>query len=175
MTGGYERFAGREDLLQRARELTAKTIIFDVEPLIAWWDSSQESLDQGIEAMLDRVGAMPDVSVVCFATNSDRRPSAAPVAAGIRVMYLSSARKPIRMAAYRDLPRPGVVIGDQPTTDGILASRLGYTFLHYAPPQSGIPLGPRLMSYCGRLVLPVLNRGTCPLPDSGISRRRELP
>lgn len=159
MTGGYERFADRDGLLQRASQLGAKTIIFDVEPLVAWWDTSQQSLDQGIAAILDQIRAMPALSVVCFATNSDRRPSAVPAAGGIRVTYLSSARKPIRVAAYRNLPRPGVVIGDQATTDGILASRLGYTFLHYAPSLSDIPLGPRLMSYCGRLVLPVLNRG----------------
>jgi predicted HAD superfamily phosphohydrolase YqeG len=158
MTGGYERIADREALLQRASELAAKTIIFDVEPLIAWWDTSQESLDQGIRATLDRIRTVPGVSVVCFATNSDRRPSAVPAADGVRVMYLSSAGKPFRTAAYRNLPRPGVVIGDQAATDGILASRLGYAFLHYAPSVSGIPLGPRLMSYIGRLVLPALNR-----------------
>jgi predicted HAD superfamily phosphohydrolase YqeG len=162
MTGGYERITDREGLLQRAAALAAKTIIVDVEPLIAWWDTSQESLDQGIAAVLDQLRALPDVSVVCFATNSDRRPSAVPATAGMRVMYVSSAHKPFRVAAYRNLPRPGVVVGDQATTDGILASRLGFTFLHYAPALSGIPLGPRLMGYCGRLVLPVLHRSGPP-------------
>jgi len=159
MTGGYERLPERDDVLRRVTQLAAKTIIIDVEPLIAWWDTSQESLDQGIRAILDRIRTMPDVSVVCFATNSGRRPAAIPAVAGIRVMYLSYARKPFRTAPYRTLPRPGVVIGDQATTDGILASRLGYAFLHYAPPLRGIPLRPRLMHYCGRLVLPALNRG----------------
>ena len=159
MTGGYERLPDREGLLRSAAQLAAKTIIIDVEPLIAWWDTSQDSLDQGIQAMLDRIRAMPDVIVVCFATNSYRRPSAVPAVARMRVMYVSAARKPFRTGPYRNLPRPGVVIGDQATTDGILASRLGYTFLHYVPSLPGIPLGPRLMGYCGRLVLPVLNRG----------------
>jgi predicted HAD superfamily phosphohydrolase YqeG len=159
MTGGYERLADREALLHRASELAAQTIIFDVEPLIAWWDTGQECLDQGIRATLDRTRSMPGVSVVCFATNSARRPSAIPAVPGLRVMYLSSAHKPVRIAAYHDLPRPGVVIGDQAATDGILARRLGYMFLHYAPSLRGAPLGPRLMNYCGRLVLPLLNRG----------------
>lgn len=159
MTGGYERLPGRQAVLRRASELSAQTIIFDVEPLIAWWDTGQECLDQGIRAMLDRTRAMPGLSVVCFATNSARRPSAIPATAGIRVMYLASAHKPARITAYRDLPRPGVVIGDQAATDGILARRLGYTFLHYTPNLRGAPLGPRLMNYCGRLVLPVLRRG----------------
>jgi predicted HAD superfamily phosphohydrolase YqeG len=156
--GGYEPLPDRVSLLRRAAGLAAKTIIIDVEPLIAWWDTSQKSLDQGIAAVLDQIRAMPEVLVICFATNSGRRPSAVPAAAGIRVLYVSSARKPFRTAPYRALPRPGVVIGDQVTTDGILASRLGYTFLHYNPPLPGIPLGPRLMRYSGRLVLPVLHR-----------------
>jgi predicted HAD superfamily phosphohydrolase YqeG len=48
-------------------------------------------------------------------------------------MYLASAVKPLRTAAYRALPRPGAVIGDQLSTDGLLARRLGYTFLHWRP------------------------------------------
>lgn len=159
MTSGYERLADRERVLRRIGELSARTIIFDVEPLIAWWDTGQECLDQGIRAMLDLTSAMPGVRVVCFATNSARRPSAVPVVPGIRVMYRSSAHKPVRIAVYRDLPRPGVVVGDQAMTDGILARRLGYAFLHYTPSLSGTPLGPRLMNYCGRLVLPLLNHG----------------
>jgi hypothetical protein len=174
MTGGYERLADRQGVLRRASELSAQTIIFDVEPLIAWWDTGQERLDQGIRATLDQVRSMPGVSVVCFATNSARRPSAIPAVPGIRVLYLSSAHKPVRIAAYRDLPRPGVVIGDQAATDGILACRLGYTFLHYTPGLHGAPLGPRLMNHCGRLVLPLLNRGRPDprLPIHGHRQRR---
>lgn len=159
MTSGYERLADRQGVLLRTSELPAQTIILDVEPLIAWWDTGQECLDQGVRAMLDLTRAMPGVRVVCFATNSARRPSAIPAVPGIRVMYLSSAHKPVRIAVYRDLPRPGVVVGDQAMTDGILARRLGYTFLHYTPSLRGAPLGPRLMNYCGRLVLPLLNPG----------------
>jgi hypothetical protein len=60
-------------------------------------------------------------------------------------MYVASAGKPLRTASYRVLPRPGAVIGDQVATDGLLARRLGYTFLHWSPPLTGVPLGPRLM------------------------------
>ena len=51
--------------------------------------------------------------------------------------------------------RPGVVIGDQVVTDGILARRLGYTFLHYCPDLADAPAGPRLMNDLGR-PLPLL-------------------
>jgi hypothetical protein len=48
-----------------------------------------------------------------------------------------------------------VVIGDQVVTDGILARRLGYTFVLYVPEEPGVPLAPRLMAACGRLLRPV--------------------
>ncbi|MGO8958245.1 MAG: hypothetical protein ACLQFR_12875 [Streptosporangiaceae bacterium] len=168
MTGlpsAYERSSEPQDLLLCAGELSAKTIIFDVEPLVADWDSSQESLDQGVAAVLDQSSAIPSVEAVCFATNSARRPSGVRAPTGMHFMYLAFARKPIRTAPYRSLPRPGVVIGDQPATDGILAHRLGYTFLHYSPPLTDAPIGPRLMHYCGRLVLPFLVRSRAPRAD----------
>jgi predicted HAD superfamily phosphohydrolase YqeG len=158
MTTAYERVLDRQDLLCRAAELSPRTVVIDIEPLVAFWDTSQESLDDGLAAVLDQVGATPGVEVVCFATNSDRRPSTVPVKAGIRVMYLSSARKPMRIAPYQDLPRPGIVIGDQVATDGVLARRLGYTFLHYSPSLEGVPLGPRLLHQVGERALPFLFR-----------------
>jgi predicted HAD superfamily phosphohydrolase YqeG len=96
------------------------------------------------------------VEVVCFATNAARRPARLPAAGATRIMYLARARKPLRTSPYRDLPRPGAVIGDQLVTDGVLAWRLGYTFLQYRPRLEHVPAGPRLMEYCGRLIRPVL-------------------
>ena len=48
------------------------------------------------------------------------------------------------------------MIGDQVPTDGLLARRLGFTFLHYQPRLDGVPLGPRVMQRLGRLAVPVL-------------------
>jgi hypothetical protein len=98
------------------------------------------------------------VRVVVFATNSARRPSAVPARDGLQVRYLASAEKPLRTAPYHDLPRPGAVAGDQLPTDGILAYRLGFTFLHYAPELTDVPFGPGLMHRWGELVRPVLFR-----------------
>ena len=131
-------------------------MIFDVEPLVAYWDGGQEALDQGITRVLSEVAVLPAVQVLCFATNSSRRPSVVPDGAGVRVVYLASAGKPLRTAAYRDFPRPGVVIGDQVATDGILARRLGYAFVLFDTPRTGAPAGPRLMAAGGRLVRPLL-------------------
>jgi predicted HAD superfamily phosphohydrolase YqeG len=151
----FTQVAGLGDAVRQAGELSARTTVFDVEPLIAYWDSGQDVLDQGVARVLSEVAAAPTVQVVCFATNSLRRPSAIPSAPGIQVVYLASAGKPLRTAPYREFPRPGVVIGDQVATDGILASRLGYTFV-LVNPERDIPAGPRLMRAGGRLVRPLL-------------------
>lgn len=155
MPAGYEQLTELHGVLARARELSVRTMIFDVEPLVAWWNSSREALDRGIAAVVAELGELPDVRVVVFATNSARRPSAIPSLPGVRVTYLASAGKPLRTAPYRGLPRPGAVIGDQVATDGLLAYRLGYTFLHWSPRLAGMPLGPRLMQLLGRLAQPL--------------------
>jgi len=154
----YERLAEPEDLLRRAGELAARTVVVDIEPLVAHWDSGQEALDRGLGRVLAQIAAIPGVLVICFATNSVRRPSALPSApaGGPRVVYLASAHKPVRTAPYRGFPRPGVVIGDQVATDGILAQRLGYAFLHYSPDLADAPAGPRVLSDLGRPLLPLL-------------------
>jgi predicted HAD superfamily phosphohydrolase YqeG len=170
MPAAYERLTELRDVLARAGELSVRTMIFDVEPLVAWWDSGQESLDRGVAAIVAELGAVPAARAVVFATNSARRPTAVPSVPGLRVMYLSSAGKPLRTAPYRGLPGPGAVIGDQVATDGLLARRLGYAFLHWSPPLAGVPLGPRLMHLLGRAARPLLFRQARPargVPGSG--------
>jgi len=152
----YDRLATLDEVLRRAGELSAKTLVFDVEPLVAYWDSGQEVLDQGVRSVLARAREVPGVQVVCFATNSFRRPSIPLDGDGVHAVYLVSAGKPLRTAYYRDFPRPGVVIGDQLATDGALARRLGYAFLQYYPDQSSLPPGPRLMDWTGQLLRPLL-------------------
>lgn len=159
MTARYERFVSAQDLLTRAAELSASTYVVDVEPLVASWQSGRQQLDAGVAHTTGQLCAIAGVQVVCFATNSARRPAAAPACSTARVLYIASARKPLLTGLYRNLPRPGVVIGDQVVTDGVLARRLGFTFLHYCPEISDMPGGPRLLRYCGLLLLPVLFPG----------------
>jgi predicted HAD superfamily phosphohydrolase YqeG len=152
------RAADLNDVLRQAAELSARTMIFDVEPLVAYWDGGQDALDQGVAQVLTEVAALPALEVVCFATNSARRPSVVPSPSGVQVVYLASAGKPLRTAPYLGFPRPGMVIGDQVATDGILARRLDYTFVMVDPQLTEVPTGPRLMATCGRLVRPLLFR-----------------
>ena len=170
MTSGYVRVTQPADLFAAARRLSVRTMVVDVEPLVAPWDSGQEALDWGIACILDEVRTVPSVRAVTFATNSNRRPSRVPACPGIQVAYLASAGKPLHTAPYRDLPRPGAVAGDQVPTDGMLAYRLGFTFLHYMPELTGVPLGPSLMHHWGGLMRPLLFRQPVRPPR----HRREL-
>ncbi len=154
MRSAYERLAGLDEALARVQQLSVQTAIFDIEPLIAHWDSDQEALDQGIAHVLTLADTVPGLKVVCFSTNSLRRPSLMP-STKVRAVYLAAAGKPLRTTQYRDFPRPGAVIGDQMATDGILARRLGYTYLE-CPPPDHMPLGPRMMHGLGSLVRPLV-------------------
>lgn len=157
MRTSYRQFGDTGDLPPLITALDARTLVLDVEPLVADWDGTQEALDRGITTVLGLVASIPCVKAVCFSTNSARRPAVLPPVPGIEVIYLVSARKPLNVASYRRLPLPGVVIGDQVLTDGLLARRLGYSFLHYRPPQAG-PAGPRLLDSTGQLARPLIFR-----------------
>jgi predicted HAD superfamily phosphohydrolase YqeG len=161
--GGYEEFSDEQELLHRLKRLSPRTLIIDIEPLVAYWDSTQDALDRGIAHVLHLVAAIPSVAVVCFATNSARRPSAQPRGTEIHVVYLASAHKPVQIKPYLSFPRPGAVIGDQVLTDGLLAKRLGHAFLHYRAPLTGAPIGPRLLDGLGRLARrPIFGPGRPP-------------
>jgi predicted HAD superfamily phosphohydrolase YqeG len=143
-------------VLQKVAETSARTVIFDVEPLVAFWDTDELTLDRGIATVVSRVAALGDVQVIGFATNSLRRAVVDQASGGVRVFYVLAARKPMRLAPYRGLPSPGVVVGDQVATDGVLARRLGFAFAHYYPRLNRIPVGPRLMRQLGRPLRPLL-------------------
>ncbi|HEY7275198.1 MAG TPA: hypothetical protein VH594_04495, partial [Trebonia sp.] len=85
-----EHATGLVDAARLAGELSVRTVIFDVEPLVAYWDGTQESLDEGIAQVLGEIAKLPAVEVICFSTNSLRRPSVVPSPAGVRVVYLAS-------------------------------------------------------------------------------------
>ena len=156
LSRGYGEFSDEQELLELLRQGSPRTLIVDIEPLVAFWDGSQDALDRGLVEVLDMVAAVPSVAVVCFTTNSARRPSVEPRNSEVHVVYFASARKPAHIKRYRSFPRPGIVIGDQLLTDGLLAKRLGYAFLHYRPQLSGAPIGPQLLHGLGRLARPAV-------------------
>lgn len=137
--------------------MAVRTVVVDVEPLVAYWDTDQVVLDQGVANFVSHVTRQAVcVDVVVFSTNSWRRASGIPRPSGLRVVFLTAAGKPVRIRSYGDLPRPGIVLGDQVATDGLLAWRLDYGFLHYRPHLARVPVGPRLMSQLGRPLRPLL-------------------
>jgi hypothetical protein len=124
--------------------------VIDVEPMVTPWDTDHAALATGVERVIDLLAtAGLGLTTLAFATNSLRELPSLPERAPLAVSYRAGARKPTRTATYRELPRPGVVIGDQVLTDGLLAWRLGYTFLHFRPDGLRRPVGPRLMHLLG--------------------------
>ena len=119
MRVSYKRIDDPEQVPNHIATVAARTVIFDVEPRVAFWDTDTATLDRGIASMLERLCDLPGVAVVVFATNSARRPTPPPNGhAHQQVLYLASAGKPLRTKPYRSLPRPGLVVGDQIPTDG---------------------------------------------------------
>ena len=153
----YQRLSDPDAVIRSVTELAPRTVVVDVEPLIAAWDTGQSSLSRGVASFLYQISAAPRLAAVCFATNSRRRLPTVITSDRQSVSYLASACKPLRTAPYRDLPRPGVVIGDQVATDGALAWRLGYSFIHYYP-NADVPLASKLMRYAGFSLQPFLFR-----------------
>ena len=143
----YRRVATLEEAAEAVRELGLRTVVVDVEPLVAFWDTGSDVLEAGVA----RVLAALQVERVLFATNSWRECLS-------YEGYVAKARKPFALSRYRGLPRPGAVLGDQVATDGVLALRLGFTFLHYCPLLERVPLGPRLMRGIGKPLRPLLWR-----------------
>jgi hypothetical protein len=147
------------EVMRALAELAPRTVIVDVEPLIADWNTGRRVLDVGVSDFLDVLAIDPGrVQSLVFATNSRRRPSALPAGDGPFVRYISHAGKPLRTDPYRGVVRPGVVVGDQVATDGFLAWRLGLTFVHYIPEDVEPPPGPRAMRAVGRPLRPLLFR-----------------
>lgn len=136
-------------------ELHARTVVLDVEPLVAGWDTDADQLRRGVDEAVALLAEVPGLEVVGFATNSLRKLTG--VASG-EAFFINAARKPLLTRPYRDLPKPGVLIGDQLLTDGLLAWRLGFAFAHVHHLEARRPLGPAIMRQLGRPLRSLLFR-----------------
>lgn len=154
----YKRFTRLDDVYQGAFSLMPRTLIIDVEPVVAQWNTDTADLARGMTTTLARLSTLHSLLVVHFSTNSHRQSLSLPPNYLFSLKYTAAACKPLRTRLYDDLPRPGAVIGDQIATDGVLAWRLGFAFLHFTPPPDELPLGPKVMSMMGRPLLPLLFR-----------------
>lgn len=137
-------------------DLRPRSVIFDVEPLVAGWNTDDDCLRRGLDDVLDQLQVVPGIDVVGFATNSARRVALEARPGGPEVFYRATACKPFVTAPYRDLPRPAALVGDQIATDGLLAWRLGFAFGHLLPGADGAPLGPRAMRLVGMPLAPLI-------------------
>jgi predicted HAD superfamily phosphohydrolase YqeG len=128
------------------------SVVVDVEPLVAIWNSGDEELASGLTMLIERLAELPEIETVSFATNSKRAPRAALEHARLRLTYVHSAGKPwLRLDVLRRLPRPLAVIGDQGLTDGLLAWRLNALFINLVVPADS-PHGVRFQAAAGQLV-----------------------
>jgi predicted HAD superfamily phosphohydrolase YqeG len=150
MRVSYRRVHDLDDVMTWLTELGARTVIFDVEPLIALWDTGHDVLRQGVDATVDQVLTVKEIEVVGFATNSLRHLELNRNRDGVQVFYTSRAAKPFFPRRHRHLPHPAVLVGDQIATDGLLAWRLGFAFAHVQNSHPHRPWGPRLMHQLGR-------------------------
>lgn len=128
-------------------ELGASTVVLDVEPLVAVWDTDDAALRVGVEDAVALLAGVPGVEIVGFATNSLRRLTGVVPGGGL---FVRAARKPLPTRPYRDLPRPAVLVGDQLLTDGLLAWRLGFAFAHVHSSALPRPWGPAALWLLGR-------------------------
>jgi predicted HAD superfamily phosphohydrolase YqeG len=141
------------------RELRARTVILDVEPLVAGWDTGADELRRGVDEAVALLAEVPSLDAVGFATNSLRRLTGAPAG---DAFFVTAARKPLLTRPYRDLPRPAVLVGDQLATDGVLAWRLGFAFAYLRHPESRHPRGPALLRLVSRPLRHLLLRPEVP-------------
>lgn len=162
MRADYQQFSDQDELLSCVAGLSPKTVILDVEPFVALWNTGTSELSGGVERLASELSTIPGIESLGFVTNSRRRAPVTSRAGGPNVFYVSSAHKPLLIQRYRRLPRPGAVIGDQLATDGIFAWRLGFDFLHYNPGPGQAPPGVRIMNLTGNLLRPLFFNASAP-------------
>lgn len=127
-----------EEVYSAIARLKPGTLVIDVEPLVCYWKTGQEQLDDGLSRLLSTLTKNEEpLQRIWFLTNSARVPSMAPASDRIAVTYVTKARKPwLRLDAVRSSPSPIVVVGDQVLTDGCVAWRLGAPFIQVPIPPS---------------------------------------
>ncbi|MEU5989867.1 hypothetical protein ABZ806_12925 [Spirillospora sp. NPDC047418] len=147
---------GLDQIIALAVDLDASTLVIDVEPLLAEWDSPPEVFLAAVRrlhaAVVERA---PSVTDLVFASNAGWPPQPPPEPAGPRMAVVSPARKPWRTRYLDGLPAPIVFAGDQVLTDGLLAWRLRGDFLHCANAGEP-PLLARVQSVAGRCIAPLV-------------------
>jgi len=121
-------------------------LIFDVDNTLAPQKTPLDEFSALVNAAIDRFESAPGVERVIALTNGPQR--------GVPRM-LSRGDKPWtprRRLGLRGVTSPIVVVGDQILTDGVLAWRLGATFMHLVIDVETEPRDQARMRRHGRVV-----------------------
>ncbi len=142
----------RAILISLAAELQTRTLVVDVEPLLSRWHAADgEAVIAATTAFAhESTARIPSLQHLVFATNA-RMPFLKGRDFGAGVLFITNARKPWRTKYLKGSPAPITVIGDQVLTDGLLAHRLGGSFLHWRSGDA-MPPWPRAQAIAGRLI-----------------------
>jgi predicted HAD superfamily phosphohydrolase YqeG len=132
------------------RRLEPDVLVLDLEPLLLRWDAADEQLELSWARFL-RLIRGSTVRMV-LVVSSSRRELSLVTPRDLHVRVVRRARKPLvsraTLGLYGGAGRRGVVCGDVSLTDGLLAARLGYTFVHVEAP--GRPLYPVIQDFVGK-------------------------
>ena len=127
-------------------------LIFDADNTLAPQGASLEEFGALVNGVIDRFEAVPGVARVIVLTDGAER--------GVPRM-ISRGNKPWttrRRLGLEQTAGPIVVVGDQIVTDGVLAWRLGATFLHLVIDDENENAEQARMRRMGKRLMPLLFR-----------------
>jgi predicted HAD superfamily phosphohydrolase YqeG len=135
-----------------------ETVLVDVENTIAPYTPTKTQLAQSLRMAIKELEQVESLKRVWFLSNSSLVRVDTPTSR-LEVRVVPRAGKPLlrrSLLSEIDLDRGHLAVwGDQPLTDGLLARRLGATFLYQSARMAGEPAWPRLLRFMGqRLMLP---------------------
>ena len=131
-----------------------KVIIFDVDNTLAPQDVPLEEFGRLVNSAIGRVKANPSIARVIALTNGPQREVPRMISRGNKPWTTR------RRLGLRGSSAPLVVVGDQVLTDGLLAWRLGATFLHMVIDDETEERRQAVMRRIGSIVVVMLVRRT---------------
>ncbi len=141
-----------EQALEIAASIQPTMLILDIEPWLVHWSEPTASLDEAARAA---VLTAAEGAHVILATNSRR--FAVEQAGEVRL--IRGAHKPwTRRSRLGNVGDRAVVVGDCVVTDGMLAWRLGGTFV-YVPWHGASPIWARILYASDRILLRLMRQG----------------
>ena len=146
--------------LSDAREINKDrfVVLIDLENTVVPYGAATAKASTIV--LLERLTLDFELGRFIFVTNSSDAELVDLVGQVTGCNVISRAHKPFTSrrriaAAAAASADPGLVLGDQILTDGILAWRLGCPFIQYQLERTGEPAWPRIMRAAGNLLAPL--------------------